>query len=38
VTDRGPYAGGRILDLSAGAFSRIASPSQGVARICYRLV
>jgi rare lipoprotein A len=38
VTDRGPYAGGRILDLSAGAFSRIASPSQGIARVCYRLV
>jgi len=35
VTDRGPYAGGRILDLSAGAFSRIASPSQGIAKVCW---
>jgi len=34
VTDRGPYAGGRILDLSYGSFSRIASPSQGVASVC----
>lgn len=35
VTDRGPYHGGRILDLSHGAFSRIASPSSGVASVCY---
>lgn len=35
VADRGPYAGGRILDLSYGAFARIASPSQGLARLCY---
>lgn len=35
VTDRGPYYGGRILDLSHGAFSRIASPSAGVASVCY---
>lgn len=34
VTDRGPYAGGRILDLSYGSFSRIASPGQGVASVC----
>jgi len=38
VTDRGPYHGGRVLDLSAGAFSRIASLGQGVASVCYRLV
>jgi rare lipoprotein A len=38
VTDRGPFYGGRILDLSAGAFSRIASTGQGLARVCYRLV
>lgn len=38
VTDRGPYAGGRILDLSHGAFARIASPSQGLANICYSMV
>lgn len=35
VSDRGPYYGGRILDLSHGAFSRIASPSSGIANVCY---
>ena len=35
VTDRGPYHGGRVLDLSHGSFSRIASPSSGVAEVCY---
>jgi rare lipoprotein A len=34
VTDRGPYYGGRILDMSYGSFARIASPSQGEASIC----
>ena len=38
VNDRGPYVGGRDLDLSYGAFSTIASPSQGVASICYSRV
>jgi rare lipoprotein A len=38
VTDRGPFIAGRELDLSIGAFSRIASPSQGVARVCYSRV
>ena len=38
VTDRGPYAYGRGLDLSYGAFARIASPSQGVASVCYSRV
>jgi rare lipoprotein A len=38
VNDRGPYIAGRDLDLSYGAFSSIASPSQGVARICYSRV
>ena len=38
VNDRGPYVGGRDLDLSYGAFSSIASPSQGVADICYAQV
>ena len=38
VADRGPYHGGRVLDLSAGAFARIASLGQGVASVCYRLV
>lgn len=34
INDRGPYAGGRILDLSYGAFAAIAAPSQGVAPVC----
>ena len=34
VTDRGPFYGGRILDLSAGAFSRIADASQGITQVC----
>lgn len=38
VSDRGPYVSGRDLDLSYGAFARIASPSQGVARVCYSRV
>jgi rare lipoprotein A len=38
VTDRGPFVAGRDLDLSYGAFSRIASPSQGVTRVCYQRV
>ena len=35
VTDRGPFIAGRSLDLSYGAFSRIASPGQGIARVCF---
>lgn len=35
VTDRGPYYGGRILDLAYGAFQRLADPSQGVVRVCF---
>ena len=38
VNDRGPYIAGRDLDLSYGAFSTIASPSQGVVKICYSQV
>jgi rare lipoprotein A len=38
VSDRGPFIAGRDLDLSIGAFSKIASPSQGVARVCYSRV
>jgi len=34
INDRGPYYGGRIIDLSRGSFSKIASPSQGIARVC----
>lgn len=35
VLDRGPFVAGRVLDLSYGAFSKIASPSSGVADVCY---
>jgi rare lipoprotein A len=38
VNDRGPYVGDRDLDLSYGAFSTIAHPGQGVARVCYSRV
>jgi rare lipoprotein A len=38
VNDRGPYIAGRGLDLSYGAFSRIAHPGQGVASVCYSRV
>ena len=38
ISDRGPYSGGRILDLSAGAFSRIAPLGQGVAKVCFSRV
>ena len=38
VNDRGPYVGGRDLDLSYGAFSSIAHPGQGVAKVCYSRV
>lgn len=38
VSDRGPYVSGKSLDLSIGAFSRIESPSRGLADVCYSLV
>lgn len=38
VNDRGPFVAGRSLDLSYGAFTKIASPGSGVARVCYSLV
>lgn len=38
INDRGPYISGRSLDLSYGAFAKIASPGQGVANICYSRV
>ena len=37
VTDRGPFVYGRLLDLSHGAFSRVAEASQGVAKLCFSL-
>jgi rare lipoprotein A len=33
VEDRGPYSGGRIIDLSESTFSQIASPSEGVIQV-----
>lgn len=35
VNDRGPFVAGRDLDLSYGAFSRLAKPSSGVTKVCY---
>ena len=35
VNDRGPYYGGRQLDLSYAAFSQLAPPSRGEIRVCY---
>lgn len=33
INDRGPYAGGRIIDLSRAAWNRIAPPSAGTANV-----
>jgi hypothetical protein len=33
IVDRGPYVSGRVIDLSTGAFSQIASLSSGVASV-----
>lgn len=35
VRDRGPFVGGRTLDLSLGLFQRIESTDRGLARVCY---
>lgn len=34
ITDRGPFSGGRIIDLSAASFSALGPLSQGVKRVC----
>jgi len=34
VNDDGPHVSGRIIDLSEGAFRRIASLGSGVTRVC----
>ena len=34
INDDGPHIPGRIIDLSQGAFSRIASLGQGLANVC----
>ncbi|HEY3687186.1 MAG TPA: septal ring lytic transglycosylase RlpA family protein [Streptosporangiaceae bacterium] len=38
VNDRGPYVAGRCLDLTTGAFSRIASMGAGVATVRYSVL
>jgi rare lipoprotein A len=38
INDDGPHIPGRIIDLSEGAFGKIASPGQGLANVCYRVV
>lgn len=38
INDRGPYIGGRCLDLSYGAFSRIADPGRGVMTVKWQRV
>lgn len=35
INDRGPYVGGRCLDLTTGAFRKIANPSSGVITVRY---
>ena len=34
INDDGPHYGNRIIDLSEGAFARIASTGQGLANVC----
>lgn len=34
ITDRGPFVGGRIIDLSAKSFSDLAPLSRGVQNVC----
>lgn len=38
INDRGPYVSGRCLDLTTGAFKKIASTSAGVATVTYQVV
>lgn len=38
INDRGPYVGGRCLDLSAGAFSAIGSTGSGTMKVSYQRV
>lgn len=38
INDRGPYVASRGLDLSYGAFAKIASPSQGIASVCFTVL
>jgi rare lipoprotein A len=36
INDRGPFTGGRIIDLSAAAASRLGMRDIGVAQVCIR--
>jgi rare lipoprotein A len=38
INDRGPFIGGRVIDLSKAAASELGFISAGVADICYRVV
>jgi rare lipoprotein A len=38
VRDRGPFVGGRDIDMALGIFEQIESPSRGVANVCYHRV
>jgi len=38
VNDRGPFVGGRELDLSYAAFTRLAPSSRGHINVCYTVV
>ena len=38
INDDGPHVPGRIIDLSEGAFARIASRGQGLAKVCFSRV
>jgi rare lipoprotein A len=34
INDRGPYAGGRIIDLSAGAANKLGFKARGTTKVC----
>lgn len=38
VNDRGPFTGGRVLDLTEAAADRLGYRRRGVARVCYAVV
>lgn len=38
INDRGPYHGSRIIDLSLGAFKRIAKPGRGTIHVKLRVI
>lgn len=38
INDRGPYVRGRVIDLSRGAFSKIASTGSGITRVKLEIV